>query len=205
MELLPWQPLIAGLMLGVAIAAPPGPVGLLCMSRTLAHGARNGLATGLGAALADACYGALVALGATALAELLTAHAAGLRLTGGLLLILLGMRQLVDVAVVPSAVPAPPRHGSALLSALALTLTNPMTILAFVVALAAFGQSGAATGGGGAWALVVGVLLGSMLWWCLLVALVVWLGRLLSAAAQRRIRQLSALALMALGGAVLLG
>ncbi|NKN34473.1 LysE family translocator [Marichromatium bheemlicum] len=205
MAILPWQPLLAGLMLGLAIAAPPGPVGLLCMSRTLAHGARHGLATGLGAALADAGYGVLVALGATALADLLTAHAAELRLIGGFLLMLLGASQLASAAAVCAGARAAPRHGSALLSALALTLTNPMTILAFVVALAAFGQSGAATGGGGAWALVVGVLLGSMLWWCLLVALVVWLGRLLSMAAQRRIRQLSALALMALGGAVLLG
>eukprot|EP01036_Dinobryon_divergens_P021952 gene21952-30173_t len=83
-----------GAVIGFAIAAPVGPVGLLCIRRTFAHGARTGLASGLGAATADAMYGLIAALGVSAVAALLLEHAAMLRIVGGLLMAALGIASL---------------------------------------------------------------------------------------------------------------
>lgn len=86
--------LARGALIGFAIAAPVGPVGLLCIRRTFAHGARTGLASGLGAATADAMYGLVAALGVSAVAALLLEHAATLRIVGGLLMAVLGIASL---------------------------------------------------------------------------------------------------------------
>lgn len=86
--------LMRGALIGFAIAAPVGPVGLLCIRRTFAHGARTGLASGLGAATADAMYGLVAALGVSAVAALLLEHAAMLRVVGGLLMAGLGVAAL---------------------------------------------------------------------------------------------------------------
>jgi threonine/homoserine/homoserine lactone efflux protein len=158
-----------GLLLGFSIAAPVGPIGVLCIRRSLAAGFGSGFASGLGAATADGLYGLVAGLGLTAVSHLLLAAGGWLRLGGGLLLLLLGVRTFV-AAPAPPAAPrdegpagAPPVLGlaQAYASTFALTVSNPATILSF---LAAFGALGL-TSRGAAGSLVAGVFLGSAAWW----------------------------------------
>ncbi|MGH7682576.1 MAG: LysE family translocator, partial [Candidatus Eiseniibacteriota bacterium] len=129
--------LLRGIVIGFSIAAPVGPIGVLCIRRTLADGRAAGLATGLGAASADAIYGCLAAFGLTALTSALVGAQTWVRLIGGAFLIYLGAKTLLAK---PGDRPAQ-ATASGLVSAYAstflLTLTNPMTILSFVAVFAA--------------------------------------------------------------------
>ena len=162
---------VRGLVMGLAIAAPVGAIGVLCIRRTLAGGWALGLATGLGAATADAAYGALAAFGISAITTMLLGVRGWLQVVGGAFLIYLGVRtflerprELDEAAVKPSGLLA------AWSSTFVLTLGNPMTIMSFAAVFAGLGI-GAATSGpvtGGAVALVAGVFSGSALWWVFL-------------------------------------
>ena len=159
----------AGIVLGVSVAAPVGPMGLLVISRTLSRGVAAGLATGLGIAVGDAFYGALAASGLAAVASFIAAGEFWLRLCGGAFLIWLGV-QSFRAAGQPRAARSAESGGwlRGFLFAVGLTLTNPATILSFI---AFFGALGVAAGQGGAAVLVAGVFLGSALWWLSLVLL----------------------------------
>jgi len=153
-----------GAILGFSIAAPVGPIGVLAIARTLRSGRTAGLRTGLGAASADAVYGAAAACGLATLAGPMTAAAGWLRWAGGVFLLWCGIRLLLASGrTKPSA---PQRAaGGWFFSAFLLTLGNPMTILAFA---AMFGSLGVAGTAGRAVTLVAGVFLGSMAWWTIL-------------------------------------
>ena len=157
------------LMVGLAIAAPVGPIGLLCIDRTLRHGPWAGLATGLGAASADGLYASLGALGLTVLIRQLTALAVPLALAGGGFLLWQGLIMLRAPQGAPAMANGRPASGlvTAYVSALGLTLGNPMTILSFVAIFS--GLAGAAgSGGSAAVVMVAGIVSGSALWWCVL-------------------------------------
>jgi threonine/homoserine/homoserine lactone efflux protein len=159
--------LFKGVIIGFSIAAPVGPIGVLCIRRSLAEGRQIGLATGLGAATADAAYGAVASFGLTVISSFLVGHRLWLNFLGGLFLCYLGLRTFMSK---PSEQAAEVRGGglfSAFLSTLFLTLTNPMTILSFVAVFAGFGL-GASPDFFSASAMVLGVFVGSALWWLLL-------------------------------------
>jgi threonine/homoserine/homoserine lactone efflux protein len=156
-----------GLLLGLAIAAPVGPIGVLCIRRTLTLGWRVGFLTGLGAATADATYGAIAAFGLTALSDLLIAEQSWLRLIGGLFLLYLGARTFFAKPATVAANVSANGLAGAYLSTLLLTLTNPLTILSFAAIFAGFGVASAG-GAGAPVILVAGVFTGSALWWLLL-------------------------------------
>ena len=132
-----------GLVIGFAIAAPVGAIGVLCIRRTLADGRLTGFVSGLGAATADALYGAVAALGLTAISSALVAHQATVRLVGGLFLCYLGVRTALAAPATTGATGA--RRGllAAYGSTLALTLTNPSTILSFAAVFAGLGLADA--------------------------------------------------------------
>ncbi|HEU5300109.1 MAG TPA: LysE family translocator [bacterium] len=159
---------LRGLVIGFSIAAPVGPIGLLCIRRTLADGRAAGLVTGLGAATADAVYGAIAGFGLTAVSAFLVREQLWLRAAGGLFLIYLGIRAFTRAPAELHPQDLPPRSlGGAYATTLALTLTNPMTIVSFAAVFAGLGVVAArdyATAG----ALVVGVFTGSALWWLIL-------------------------------------
>lgn len=165
--------LIKGFGVGVAVAAPVGPIGLLCIKRTLADGRSAGLASGLGAASADAVYGFMVAAGLAA-TGLLVSYAGAMALFGGTLIAVLGVLSIRAflTGAGDDAKPAGARDSRGLLSAFAttfaLTISNPMTILAFVALVSGLGAS-AASHPGAAYVLVAGVFAGSALWWLFLV------------------------------------
>lgn len=156
--------LLKGIAIGFAIAAPVGPIGVLCIRRSLAEGQKIGFATGLGAATADALYGCVAAFGLTAISNFLVQQKWWLGLFGGLFLCYLGIRTLMSKPAEQAANAGGKGLASAFASTLVLTLTNPMTILSFVAVFAGFGL-GASADYWSACALVAGVFLGSAAWW----------------------------------------
>ena len=168
------DPLVAvrGFALGFSIAAVLGPIGVLCIRRTLSSGFLNGFLSGLGAATADATYASIAAFGVTALAALLVDQRTWLRLVGGAFLLYLGVRTLRTAPALRAAADVSVRGlVAAYLSTFGLTMSNPMTILSFVAILAGLGL-GSMQGELDALALVVGVFLGSAAWWLVLASLV---------------------------------
>jgi threonine/homoserine/homoserine lactone efflux protein len=160
-----------GLAIGFAIAAPVGPIGVLCIRRSLTDGRAVGFATGLGAATADACYAALAALGLTAIGQAMSDHADWIRLVGGLALCYLGLRTLRAAPRPEGTRLGESARGRAQLAGayattVGLTLANPATILSFVAVFAGLGA--AQRDGAAALLLVFGVFLGSALWWLFL-------------------------------------
>ena len=164
---MPGNLFLKGLAIGFSIAAPVGPIGVLCIRRSLADGVLQGLASGLGAATADAAYGCVAAFGLTAVSGFLTRQQLALGLVGGAFLCYLGVRTFIAR---PAADPAPPGGGgqlSAYGSTVLLTLANPATILSFAAVFAGLGL-GRAADYASAGKMVLGVFLGSALWWLIL-------------------------------------
>ncbi len=171
--------LLKGFLIGFAIAAPVGPIGVLCIRRTLANGRLIGFLSGLGAATADMSYGAVAAFGLTAVQRFLVGGQVWLHLIGGLFLIFLGLRTFFATAsprTIPLQADEPVKSRrsrlSAYLSTVALTLTNPATIISFGVIFA--GLRLGETHGNYLLAalLVAGVFLGSAAWWLTLSGVV---------------------------------
>lgn len=162
--------LFRGFVLGLSIAAPVGPIGVLCIRRTLAEGRAVGLTSGLGAATADALYGCVAAFGLTAISGALLSGQLWLQLFGGLFLLYLGARTFFAWPAEHSAEARTSGLVGAYVSTLLLTLTNPMTILSFVAIFAGLGLGAGASDYASAAVLVVGVFLGSALWWLMLSA-----------------------------------
>jgi threonine/homoserine/homoserine lactone efflux protein len=192
--------------MGFAIAAPVGPIGVLCIRRTLAEGWLTGFLTGLGAATADGFYGGVAAFGLTAISGVLVAEQGVIRVVGGLLLCYLGVRTLLAK---PALEAASARRGRGLLGAYAttvgLTLTNPATIISFAAVFAGLGLANAAGSTVAAPGLLtLGVLLGSACWWLLLRGGVNLLHSRLTTGALRWVNRLSGVILLVFGVAALL-
>ncbi len=127
---------LKGLLIGFSIAAPVGPIGVLCIRRTLASGRTIGLLSGLGAATADALYGSLAAFGLTAISGFLVRQQGLLRLLGGAFLCYLGLRAILTRPANAASLNSPASHVNAYSSTFFLTLTNPLTILSFAAIFA---------------------------------------------------------------------
>ncbi len=154
--------LLKGVIIGFVVAAPVGPVGVLCIRRAVRDGHVAALLAGLGAAVADTLFGAVAAFGLTLVSDFFATHQTPLRLAGGVFLVVLGIRTL---RVRPRTLMAPGDVNGLVedfFSTFFITLLNPATILAFVGIFAALGAVGTVDRAG--W-LVVGVFAGSSLWW----------------------------------------
>ncbi len=190
--------------LGFTIAAAVGPISLLTIRRTLAHGRAYGLASGLGVALADATYAAIAAFGLTAITTVLVGGRTLLGLVGGAVLVWLALRTIRSrPTVAASTGEERPGLGAALVSIYGLTMTNPMTILSFAGFFAALGLT--ETGGAGAATVTAGVFLGSGLWWLILTALVARLRSRVTLRALTWVNRLSGLVILAFGIAAVAG
>jgi threonine/homoserine/homoserine lactone efflux protein len=186
---------LQSLGIGLSIAAPVGPIGLLVIQRTLRHGRALGLATGLGAAVADGAYGALGAYGVSALITALQGLRRPLALGGGAFLLWLAWRTWTAAAPAAGTASGPgPRLWGAFAGTFALTLSNPSTILSFVAIFGALAGAGAPTAPA---LMALGVLAGSALWWLLLCVAVAALRGRFDARAQRAVGRCSALMLAA--------
>jgi threonine/homoserine/homoserine lactone efflux protein len=163
---------IKGLIIGFVIAAPVGPIGILCARRTLTHGRRAGFLSGMGATTADVLYGFIAAFGLTFISGIVQNYQFWPRLAGGAILCFLGIKTFIEkpqrksfLSILKKKKP----HDGMYTSTFFLTLTNPMTIFSFAAVFAGFGIAG--TGGSilSAAVLILGVFLGSVLWWLFLV------------------------------------
>jgi len=163
---------LKGLIIGFVIAAPVGPIGVLCARRTLIFGRRAGFFSGMGAATADSIYGFVAAFGLTLVSDFLAGHNVFLRLVGGSLLCFLGVKALVADTSLKRDLPKTfTRFAGMYSSTFVLTLTNPMTIFSFAAVFAGVGLAGAKGSIFSAAVLILGVFLGSALWWLFLVGL----------------------------------
>jgi threonine/homoserine/homoserine lactone efflux protein len=160
-----------GLLAGLAIAAPVGPVNVLCMSRTLTKGWRSGLVSGLGAATADTLYGSIAGFSITFMIRFLIREEFWIRLFGGILLVVIGVSYYFKRPQSLTTQNNAPAEQSDFASTLLLTLTNPTTVLSFLAILAALGASHHKTFWL-TWLLVLGIFCGSLLWWILLISIV---------------------------------
>jgi len=174
-------------LIGLAVAAPVGAMGVLCIQRTLSRGLGAGLATGLGIATADGLYAGLAAFGIAAVSQTLVAWQTPLRVLGGAVLVYLGVRTLLSSretcgapAIADTARSWPGLYGSAV----ALTLTNPMTVMAFGAIFASVGL-GATPDAASAAVATAGVALGSLSWW---IAVTVGVSVARKAAGERLVR-----------------
>ena len=189
--------------IGLAVAAPVGPMSLMCMRRTLAQGWRAGLAIGAGIAIGDGVYAAVAALGLTAVSGLAFAHPRMLHAAAGLCLTGLGLKGVLARPSADEATAGASDVGSAMgavAGAALLTLANPPTIVMFAAVFAGL----APTGGYRPTAALItvgGVFAGSLAWWCAVVAGVSAFRRGFSPRARRR-TELAAGALLAAFGLI---
>ena len=191
--------LLKGLVFGFSIAAPVGPIGLLCIRRTLAESRLSGFVSGLGAASADAFYGFVAAFGLTAVSGFLLLYETPIRLLGACFLFYLAItiflskpadhqaKGAIDVNIVQSYI-----------STLFLTLTNPVTILSFIAVFAALGV-GIGNDYFSATYMVIGVFIGSALWWLLLSSFVGLFATKFSTTGMTWVNRISAVLMSLLG------
>jgi len=157
-----WFLLLRGFLIGLSIAAPVGPIGVLCIRRTLSNGKLAGFLSGMGAATADMVYGAIAAFGLTIVTNLLIKNAYWLQVIGGCFLLYLGIKTFLEKPANHAVQVIQSGYFSAYVSTFFLTITNPMTILSFAAIFAGTMFIGAASS---PILLVLGVFAGSACWW----------------------------------------
>jgi threonine/homoserine/homoserine lactone efflux protein len=153
---------LKGFLIGISIAAPVGPIGLLTIRRTLAFGRIAGFASGLGAATADAVFGGIAAFGITAISSVLIGAKVYLGVIGGLFLVFLGWQTFVSKPAEQAAESRASSLGVIYASTFLLVLTNPISILYFTAIISSVGAAGNLLS---ASAMVFGVFMGSVMWW----------------------------------------
>ncbi len=188
---------IKGLIVGLSVAVPVGPIGVLCIRRTLAQGRAVGLLSGLGAATADALYGGIAGFGLTFLSNFLIGQRFWLHLIGGGLLCILGVHTFLSR---PTERGASVEEGSSLrnayLSTFFLTLTNPLTLLFFAAVFAGLGIGSERHHYIAAGILVSGVFIGSAMWWFVLIGFTGLLRGLFNFKRQQWLNRISGLIIM---------
>jgi threonine/homoserine/homoserine lactone efflux protein len=194
--------LFRGIAVGLVLAIPVGPTAVLCMRRTLERGARFGFATGIGASLADGFYGAVTAFGIAAIQTFLGHHFISVRLSGGLFMLALAVKLVWAKEGARCDTSDRANSGkalTALFSGFLLTVTNPMTLVGFAAIFAFFHVSIGHEDVDLDTFLVLGVILGSALWWCALTLGVRRLRHRLSSSAMHRINVFAAVLLAIFG------
>lgn len=193
-----------GFIIGLSIAAPVGPISVLCIRRTLVDGRAFGWASGLGAATADAAYGCIAGFGLTFVSNALVTQQLWVRVVGGGFLCYVGLRTFLANPSVQAAQARGSGLAAAYASTALLTLTNPMTILAFAAIFAGLGLGSVSRDYVSAGLLVLGVFTGSTLWWLILSGAVGVLRTRLQPARLWWLNRLSGVVLLGFGVAALL-
>ncbi len=192
--------LLKGFVIGFAVAAPIGPVGLLCIRRSIADGRLVGFITGLGAAVADATMAVIAAFGVKSIIDFLLGHRTIFEFAGGVILVFMG---IAAMRVRPPAKAAGPIHAPnftrAFFSTIALTFANPVTIFSLLGIFTAFGVSLRTEGWVEPSWLVAGVFLGSTAWWLVLSFFADWFGRKLNSKLLRTINIATGVLLLLFG------
>ncbi|AVM74705.1 LysE family translocator [Magnetospirillum gryphiswaldense] len=197
---------LRGIAIGFAIAAPIGPVGLLCIRKALADGRIAAFVAGLGAAMADTFFGAVVGLGLGVVSEFIHGHTHVLKIVGGLFMLGLGLHTWRAAAASLEAPPEGvrgPGMARDFLSTFVITISNPGTILGVVGVFAALGASAQATTVATQLQLVAGIFTGSALWWAVLTEMTIAIRARFTPKRMRLFNHISGALLMGLGGLTL--
>lgn len=203
---------VSGAVLGYFAAIPIGPVNLICIRRTLHFGSFYGFVSGLGAAFGDGVFASITAFGFTALAQLIVGYSVPLQLCGGLFLLAFGIRTFftppppkVKERLSAPAKSQPSSHARAAASTFMLTISNPATLVAYTALIAGIGvfANSAHPSFFAASFVVLGVFVGSALWWLTLTTIVGLLHARINDRVIRRINEISGLLVTAFGVAVL--
>ena len=160
---------LKGIAIGFFMAIPIGPIGIMCIRKTLTEGRLSGLIIGLGAATADLFYGCVAVFGLTIISDALNSQRFWIRIIGGALLFFLGINTFLAQPKDPKLKISGSGRLRSFFTVVVLTLTNPLTIFAFIAVFAAFGL-GDGLSFFSAVVLVVGVFIGSCLWFFLLTS-----------------------------------
>jgi threonine/homoserine/homoserine lactone efflux protein len=200
----------SGIIIGLVVAVPIGPVNLICIRRTLAYGSANGFFSGLGAALGDGVFAIVTAFGLTAISQWIEGYSTALRVVGGLMLLGFGLHIFnADVSLLRDADRGEDRDdGSSSLvraaaSTFALTITNPATLFGFTALFAGLGSlAGGATFLDAA-ITVAGVIAGSTMWWFVLTTFVGIFHKRIDTGVMRNLNHVFGIAVTGLGVVVL--
>jgi threonine/homoserine/homoserine lactone efflux protein len=160
--------LFSCLIIGLSIAAPVGPIGALCIRRTLTEGRGSGLASGLGAATADAIYGCIAGFGMAFVSDFLVRQQLWLHLIGGAFLCFLGIKTFLAKPAEQAVATTGKGLAGAYISTFFLTLTNPITIISFGAMFSGLGMTNPSGNYASAAVLIFGVFVGSAIWWLIL-------------------------------------
>jgi threonine/homoserine/homoserine lactone efflux protein len=194
--------LLRGFIIGISIAAPVGPIGILCIRRILSEGRLAGFFCGLGAATADMIYGGVAAFGLTFIMNALIGQAHWLKLIGSIFLLYLGIKTFLSKPAEQAALVNRKGYWGAYLTTLFLTLTNPMTILSFIAIFAGVLPTRNVNS---PLVLVGGVFIGSASWWLTLSLGVGLIRERLSLTLMQWINRLSGMVILLFGLYILLG
>ena len=197
--------LFKGMLLGFSIAAPVGPIGILCIRRTLNYGRFSGLFSGLGAAFADTIYGLIAAFSLTFVSDFLTEQQFWFRLLGGCFLIYLGGRTFFTHTMeAPQEKVSHTTFITDFVSTFFLTLSNPLTIISFIAVFAALGLADVSDKYVDAAILVAGIFLGACCWWLILSEGVTFFRRKMSQQVMSLINRIAGMVIVAFGMAALI-
>ena len=195
---------IQGMIIGLTLAVPVGPIALLCIQRAVTDGRLHGIVSGLGVATADSFYAAVTILGLTAISGLIIANQFSLRLAAGLVLIFVGIRIFFSIPALMSVKTEHETYFKDYLSMVAITIANPLTLIFFIAILPGFGvvfyENSVLT----ASEFVGGVFLGSTLWWIIICGAIGSVRSLISADHLRQINRISGLLIVCFGAGLLL-
>lgn len=182
--------LLKGLIIGLSVSIPVGPIGVLCIKKTIAEGRMSGFTIGIGAAVADTCYGIIAGLGLTAISTFILSQSIWLKLVGGVFLLYLGVKLFFNATTTTKSKRTKKGYLSNFISTFLLTITNPITVIAFFAIFAAIGLGEGITNYASSLYLILGVFIGSISWWLILSSTVslfqskftpsrlIWLNRL---------------------------
>lgn len=191
---------IKGLIIGFSIAAPVGPIGILCIRRTIQYGRFSGFVSGLGAAVADAVYAIVAAFGLTFISNFLIAKQFWFHLVGGIFLVYLGMKTFGEKPPSQSQGVGHTSLWGDFISTFFLTMTSPVTIIAFIAVFASIGFSDIEGNYIQGIALVVGVFLGAAFWWLILSEGVTLFRKKVSQKVMVWINRIAGMIILAFGG-----
>jgi len=195
--------LLKGILIGLLFGLPAGAVGALTVQRTLQHGAKAGLLTGLGSSLSDCFYASVGAFGLTLVSDFLLRHQMAIYILGGGLVFLMGIRLLRKKGGQETAETGGIGFGKMFFSSLVVGITNPAAILTFLFAFSWFGLSGGMAVFDGL-LLVCGVFLGTYLWWSVLTLGAVFAMRRAKKINLHKMNQIFGMILCLLGATVFL-
>ena len=195
---------VQGIIIGLTLAVPVGPLALICIQQTVTEGRLHGIFSGIGVATADSFYAAVTFLGLTVISGLIIAQQYLFRFLAGVVLILIGIRVFLSI---PSAISAKTEHETYLkdyLSMVALAIANPLTLVFFLVILPGYGVVIHGTSFLSAAEFVAGVFFGSTVWWVVLCGSIGSVRSRISAENLGRINRVSGLLISCFGVGVLI-